>query len=96
MKRVPLNEYGDLNARTVIATMLEEASGPQGITYGEMRKRDRVLTKLQASANGYFDLEDADYDVLRRIVDIFQFRFSRRELLAVLDDIVNARAPDEK
>jgi hypothetical protein len=95
MKRVLLRDRGTFKAREVITAMLELPLPNQGITYAEMRRRDRVLDVLEASKGDYMDLEDNDYNVLKAILDQFQFATNKRELRRVLDDIANAKAPEE-
>jgi hypothetical protein len=94
MKRVLLRDRGQLKAREVVTTMLEQPPPGGGITYSEMRKRSRLLDNVEKS-DGYVDFEDADYEVLRKILDTFPFGTAKRELRLILDDIANARSPEE-
>jgi len=96
MKRVLLRDRGPLfKAREVITTMIEMPPPGQGLSYQEIRKRDRLLNVLEKSNEDYFDLEDSDYEVLKKILDAFQFATAKRELRLILDDIANAKAPEE-
>src|SRR5215475_922326 len=96
MKRILLRDRGPLfKAREVITTMIEMPPPNQGISYQEIRKRDRLLDALEKSGGEFFDLEDSDYEVLRKILDTFQFATAKRELRLILDDIANAKAPEE-
>jgi hypothetical protein len=96
MKRIRLVDRGTFKAREVITAMLESPGSGQGITYAEMRKRDRVLDALErAKDKSYFDLEDADYAILRGLLDTFQWATGKRELRAILDEIAEAKSPED-
>jgi len=96
MKRIMLRDRGTFKARDVITTMLEMPPQNTGVTYAEIRKRDRVLDTLDRFKDErYVDLEDADYDVLNGILQTFPFATAKRELRQILDDIANAKAPEE-
>jgi|SRR5262245_2667822 len=96
MKRIVLRDRGTFKAREVITAMLETPPPNQGITYQEMRKRDRVLDALDAAkGQSYFDLEDADYSVLKGLLDTFQWATAKRELRKILDDLAEAKSPEE-
>lgn len=93
MRRIPLNSYGQFKTREVIVSILEMPSGNQGINYAEMRKRTRILDALEISKSPYFDIEDADYEHLVKLMNDFQFAVAKRELARVLDDIEHAKPP---
>lgn len=97
MKRVLLRDRGTFRARDVITTLVEQPSGNgAGVTYADMRKRDRILDTLEASkGEPYFDIEDADYETLKTLMENFQFGTAKRELRQILDDIAHARSPED-
>ena len=98
MKRIPLRDRQPFRAREVIIGMLEAPGGSaQGITYQEMRKRDRILDIVERAPPGdhYIDLEDADYAVLLGVLNGAAFGTAKRELRKILDEIANARSPEE-
>jgi hypothetical protein len=96
MKRILLRDRGTFKAREVIIAVLETPPSGQGITYADMRKRDRIFDALEsAKGQSYFDLEDADHAILKAILDTFQWATGKRELKAVLDDIAEAKSPEE-
>lgn len=76
-------------------TILEQPPPNQGINYAEMKRRERVEQAFERQKDGYFDLEDADYAVFKAAMEAFQFAGNKRELRQILDDIANARAPEE-
>lgn len=95
MKRVYLHNQGPFKAVEVITSVLELPSQNQGINYKEMQKRVRVLDVIEAAKSEPFvDLEDADHEHLVQLLHAFQFATARPELLQILNQITNARAPD--
>jgi hypothetical protein len=96
MKRVLLRDRGPFRAREVITTILEQPSPGAGVSYADMRKRDRVLDALARFRDQpYADFEDSDYDVLKGLMENFQFGVAKRDLRLILDDIANAKSPEE-
>jgi len=96
MKRIPFRDRGTFKAREVITAMVENPPPMQGITYADMRKRDRILDVLdKQKGERFLDLEDSDYATLRAILETFQFATAKRELRLILDDIANAVAPED-
>lgn len=96
MKRILLKDRGTFKAREVLIAMMETPAPNAGITYSQMRQRDRVLDALEAHKDKrYVDLEDADYQVVIGILEVFQWATAKRELRQVLDEIHNAKAPED-
>lgn len=96
MKRILLHDRGTFKAREVISAMVEMPTPGTGVTYAEMRKRSRLLDALErAKSEPFLDLEDADFEELKRLLDAFQFATAKRELRLILDDIANAKAPED-
>lgn len=95
MKVVPLQDRGNFKAVDVIRQIVK-APGREGINYDEMNKRCRVLDALDAAEKNsktVLELEDADYQTLAGTLKGFQFAVADRDLLAILDEIKNAKAP---
>lgn len=104
MKRILLQDRGQFIARDVVTTLIENPGmvvgqdgvpQPRGLTYVDIRKRDKLMRALEASKEPFFDLEDADYEELKRILDGFQFSTGKRDLKLILDDIAHAKSPEE-
>ena len=95
MKRVPLRDRGQFRAREVLTAMLEQPLPGAGLTYADMRKRSRLLDAIEASKGSYVDFEEADYEILKGILEAFPFATAKRELRQILDDIANAKAPED-
>lgn len=89
MKQIALRT-GDFKTTDIIKTVIER-SGSGGIAVDEMRARCRVLDALdKPSASGPLLLEDADHKTLVTALKGFAFGMASRELLAIIDDILNA------
>lgn len=96
MKRVMLRDRGMMKAREVVTTILEQPTPGQGVTYADMRKRMRLQDILERAKNqNYVDLEDADHAALVALLNAFQFGIAKRELTLILDDVVEAKAPED-
>ena len=89
VKTIPLRESEQIKSRDVIATIVSD--GSRGIGVDEMRKRCRILDVLD-KANGELKLEDADHEVLKRIVNDYpNFGSANPKLLEIIDDILDAK-----
>lgn len=63
-----------------------------GTQVDEMRRDMRLLDALEASDGDRLDLEDADWNRLCEKIKAFPFAISDRELLALLDAVLQAPA----
>lgn len=90
MKTIQLRE-SPIKSVEIIRPVVERP--PQGANVGEIRARCRVLDALDALTPDslVLTLEDADYATLTRAVNGFQFGLASKDLLAVLDDILEAK-----
>jgi hypothetical protein len=95
MKAIALRETPGLKTSEIIKTVLERPA--QGVNVGELRARCRVLDALDRVPPDAtrINLEDADHDTLVRAVNTFVFGLASKELLAIVDDILEAKAPQE-
>ena len=83
-------------SRDLIRIIAETPQG-QGITPDEMRKRIRILDALDAEPVAInVELEDADWSLLCTLTKNFKFGRATREILAIVDDILNAETAAEK
>lgn len=95
MKTVPLRESPSLKTVEIIKAVLERPT--QGAVVSELRARCRVLDALdrvQPDATELY-LEDADHDTLVRAVNTFVFGVATKDVLAIVDDILEAKPPRE-
>jgi hypothetical protein len=94
MKLVPLRESPGLKTTEIIRTVIERPSG-NGAGVSELRARCRVLDALDKPPPcvASLILEDADHATLAKAVNGFQFGIATKELLAIVDDILEAKEP---
>lgn len=95
MKRVMLRDRGMFKAHEVLVGMIKAPTPERGISFQDMHGRMRLLTALERSHDRYVDLEDADHAVLVQILNTAQFVTATPELYAILNDIANAKAPED-
>lgn len=89
MKTVSIENVDNFNARMILMEMLKIA--PQGINISDMRKRVRVLDVLdKAKDNTQIELEDADYDTLRDVINSGTYSVATPEILKILDNVLKA------
>jgi hypothetical protein len=64
-----------------------------GFTVDDMRKRFRVIDQLD-KADGHIEVEDADYALLKTLVNGFRWPAMSAEIVEFVDDVNNAgKAP---
>lgn len=88
MKTIVNQQHGTFRTKDVIATVVGE-SPQQGIRVDEMRRRIRILDAV-AKSEDHILLEDEDHKLLKTIMEQFPFSVARKELLAVIDGILEA------
>lgn len=98
MKRINLAQVmiaGQLMKATDVLTNLVKAPSPgQGFDLGEMRSRLKVIDKLEGAGSDIcLDLEDAEHTTLKRALEQSSFVLADRGLLALIDGVINAKAP---
>lgn len=95
MKLIPLREFPGLKTAEIIRTVIERPA--QGATVATMRAGVRVLDaieRLQINANpDRLLLEDNDHATLVSAINGFTFGMVSKDLLTIVDDVVNAQAP---
>ena len=92
MKTIDLKEAGQIKTKDIIALVIGNAPpGSAGVRPAEMRQRVRILDALEG-ANGELKLEDADYGLLKTTVEQFPFAVANKDLLAVLDGILEPKS----
>jgi hypothetical protein len=95
LKAIPLRESPGLKTSEIIKTVLERPA--QGVNVGELRARCRVLDALDkvSSEATRFHLEDADHETLVRAVNAFTFGIATKDLLMIVDDILEAKISNQ-
>lgn len=91
MKLVPLRDTPGLKATDIIRTVIERPSMGAGVA--ELRARCRVLDALDKAPAGAasLTLEDADHATLAKAVNGFAFGIATKDLLTIVDDILEAK-----
>ncbi len=90
---------GDVSQGTVkvLSQLLNSPiMGPQGPTPmspDDMRKRIKILDILEAAKPGdeRFQVEDADYEILKSVVDQPTYLGVNRKALEIIDDVLGAQ-----
>lgn len=96
MKIIPLREpEGQFKSRAVFEMVLNQ-SPQRPLTLADMRMRGKVLDKLDAERGGSLMLEDAEHEALKAAASTFPWAIFHRDLMRVLEDLEQAKAPPEK
>jgi len=92
MKLVPLLELPGLKTTEIIKAVIEHPPG--GANAASMKAGVRVLDALDKSVTptGLL-LEDADHALLAKEVAAFPFNIRSKDLLTIIDGIVEAKEP---
>lgn len=94
MKSIKLRDLPGLKTVDIIRAVIERPS--QGATISALRAGCRVLDALDKNTSAEsLNLEDADHTVLVNAVNAFTFGMVSRDLLAVVDDVINAAMAPE-
>lgn len=97
MKFVPYRvKIEGLSTPGLLALVAAKGDHQQGgILVDEVRQRVRILDALNAQdENGPgLLLEDADHDLLKRLINQFPFGMANADLLRIIDDVLDAKAP---
>lgn len=92
MKSVPLREFSGLKTTEVIKGVIERP--PRGATISSMRSGVRLLDAMEKNTDKEnLILEDADHAALVSSINEFSFGLVSKDLLTILEDILNASAP---
>ena len=90
MRRITLREDGDLRYADVLREVIRRPLDPkQGADITELRQSIRVLDVLEA-ANGTLELEDADYDHLKRKLEAMTWNVVDKRVLRLVDEVTSA------
>lgn len=93
MKYIKLHTFKDMNSLDVF-TMAVKFSQQKGVSIDEMRKRVRVLDAIETNTDKVaLVLEDADHKTLLEGLNEVQWSVSSKEVLTIIDEVINAKAP---
>jgi hypothetical protein len=94
MKRIPLRkgEADALEGITVFRQVLEN-SPREPLNVDMIRRRCRVLDKLEKAGGEFVDLEDLDALTLSQAIDVFPWSKATKDILAIIDDVKEAKEP---
>jgi hypothetical protein len=88
MKTIQLIDRPPILAREALTNVLSNHSA-KGITIGEMAACVKIISKLEAKTET-LELEDAEYGVLIRYFEAFQFALAHPNLVALHEDLKGA------
>lgn len=94
MKLIPLKDEPPFKTREVLSAVATQPAPGQGINAADMRRRCRLLDALEKVEGSALLLEDADHALLVQLINAFQFGTAHPQLLATIDDVVNAKEPE--
>jgi hypothetical protein len=90
MKAIPIRSEGDVTTVAIVRGVVEAA--PNGINVAQMRSRIRILDALDKASEAIL-LEDADHAVLAEAVNGALWTKADRNVMRIIDDILEAGAP---
>lgn len=96
MKLIALHDRDPFKIRDVIRAVASQPNPGRGIDVAEMRQRCRLLDALEKAQGDSLALEDADHALLVRLINAFQFATAHPQLLAIVDDVVEAKIPQSQ
>lgn len=90
MKTITLKDQGQFKAKETLTQILSLNSERGQMNVDAMRKRIRVLDKLDLLGPDIV-LEDEEYNLLKGLIVGFNFSIAHKDLLAVLDGVLEAK-----
>ena len=93
MKSIPLR-HAPIATTAVLLPMLRNPPVGQGFTIEQIRSHLRLIEVLEHGKGAAVLLEDADHAVLARAVQGASWAAADADLLAIIDDVLNAKAPE--
>lgn len=93
MKSIPQQSLGEGERVFTTAKLIKQVceTSMQGMNITQMRSRIRVLDAVEAAGESDILLEDADFSVMTEAINAMQWALADRNLLAVIDGILNAK-----
>lgn len=90
MRYIELKKVGNWDTRSVLKQVMNIAG--RGITVDEMRKRIKIMDMLDEMVRLSLDVEDEQFKLIVAAVNSFPFGVAHKDLLAVIDGILEAPA----
>jgi hypothetical protein len=95
MKYIAFAKHGQWDTRSVLKQVMNIA--PRGMLLDEMRQRIKVMDMLDEAARTEIGLDEDQFKLVAAAVKAFPFNVAHRDLLAVIDGILDApSAPSVK
>lgn len=91
MKTVALREFEKHTSKKVLINVLELGHPQAGMDLGEMRRRMKVIDKLQGAAGDSVELEDAEHSTLVNALAKFPFAYAHKDFVVIADDVESAK-----
>jgi hypothetical protein len=79
----------DYDIRATLIALLSNASAGGGLTVSDVHRRIRILDTIEQASN-YVDLEDADFEYLKSVVDNSEFLVADRHVMKLFDALEGA------
>lgn len=95
MRKIELKKEGTISPRHLLDAVVKSPSpGMAGIDYAEQRRRMRLLDAVEkiGDEGGTLELEDADFDLLARLLKVYPFQLASAELVRFIDSVCDAPA----
>jgi hypothetical protein len=93
MKAIEQKKLGEFETAKLMKQVCETSINGMNLT--QMRSRIRVLDAIDAAGDKAIMLEDSDYSTLTEAINGMPWALASRDLLAVIDGILNASKPDK-
>lgn len=88
MKTITLVSTDTFKPLEILKSVLETDATGRGIQIPEQRRRNKVLNKIEAAEGAdALQLEDADYDLVKSLYNVFPFGRAHADLIGLADAI---------
>ena len=91
LKKLEMDDGEPFDYKEIMGNIVRQPNDPTiGITIEEIRKSVRILDALDVSEKT-LELEDADYNTLKKKVKTYKWALAHRSIIIFVDDINNAQ-----
>lgn len=96
MKFIPFRTFSEFKTRDLLRIVATQCQN--GARVDELRKRVRLLDAVEAAPDDAagIEIEDADQELMARLMSEYPWALASRDLLTIIDDVVQAKAPPPK